>query len=58
MLNNFFFENHAVYEIMCKNPVESCKPLITIWRMRIVCWDKATNTRSEYAIVTAFPLQQ
>jgi hypothetical protein len=32
---------------------------ITIWRMRIACWiPKATNTRSEYEILTAFPLQQ
>jgi hypothetical protein len=32
---------------------------MTIWRMRIACWiPKATNTRSECAILTAFPLQQ
>jgi len=41
----FFFENHAVYEIMWKNMVQSDKPQMTIWRMRIACWiPKATNT--------------
>jgi hypothetical protein len=31
----------------------------TIRRMRIACWiPKATNTHSEYVILTAFPLQQ
>ena len=30
-----------------------------IRRVRIACWiTKATNTHSEYAILTAFPLQQ
>ena len=32
---------------------------MTIWRMRIACWiPKATNTHSECAILTAFPLQR
>ena len=32
---------------------------MTIWRMRIALWiTKATNTSSEYVILTAFPLQQ
>jgi len=32
---------------------------MTIRRMRIACWiPKATNTHIEYAILTAFPLQQ
>ena len=32
---------------------------VTIWRMRITCWiPKATDTHSEYVILTAFPLQQ
>ena len=31
----------------------------TIWRMRIECWiTKAVDTRSQYAILIAFPLQQ
>jgi hypothetical protein len=30
-----------------------------IWRMRFACWiTKATNTHSEYVILTSFPLQQ
>ena len=32
---------------------------IMTWRMRFACWiHKATNRRSEYVIVTAFPPQQ
>ena len=32
---------------------------MTTWRMRIACWiPKATNTHSEYVILTVFPLQQ
>ena len=53
-----FFENRAVHELMSKNNVQSAGHLITIWHMRIVCWPQATNTHSEYAVVTAFPLQQ
>jgi len=31
----------------------------TIWRVRFACWiSKATDARSEYAIVIAFPRQQ
>jgi hypothetical protein len=31
------------------------RPQTTIWRMRIACWiPKATNTQSEYAILTPF----
>ena len=42
-----------------KNIVEWGAPQLTIWRMRIACWiTKATNARSEYAILIAFPLQQ
>jgi hypothetical protein len=33
----FFFENHAVYEIIWKNIVESGRPQIT-WCMCIGCW--------------------
>ena len=58
MLDNFFFENLAVYKIMWKNTVESGRPQTTIWRMRIASWiPKATNTHSEYVILIAFPLQ-
>jgi len=36
MFNNFF-ENIAVYEIMCKNTVQLEGPQ-TAWRMSIACW--------------------
>jgi len=32
------FENLAVYEIMWKNIIESGRPQMTIWCMRIACW--------------------
>ena len=39
--------------------VQSDRPLLTIWCMRIACWiTKATNTHSQYVILIAFPLQQ
>jgi hypothetical protein len=32
---------------------------MTIWRMRIACWiPKATDTHSEYVILTALPPEQ
>jgi hypothetical protein len=44
---------------MWKNTVEPASPQTTIWRMRIACCvTKATNTRSEYITLIAFPLQQ
>jgi hypothetical protein len=55
----FFFENHAVYEIMWKNVVQPGSPRMTIWRMHDACWiPKATNTHSEYVIFIAFPRQK
>ena len=54
-----FRENRAVYVITWKNIVEPGWPQMTIWRMSLVSWIiKATNTQSEYAILTAFPVQQ
>jgi hypothetical protein len=45
MLQNFFFENRAFYEIMWKNIVEQSRPQMTVWRMRIACWlIKGTHT--------------
>jgi len=39
--------------------VELDRPQMTIWRMCIACWiPKATDIRSQYVIITAFPLQQ
>ena len=37
MLNNFFFDNRAVYEIMLKYMVKPDRPEMTIWRMCIEC---------------------
>jgi len=55
MFSNLVFENRAVYEIMRKNTADSGRPQIKTGRMRIACWiPKATNTNSEYAILTVF----
>ena len=52
MFNNFSFENRASYQIMCKNIVESNRPQMKIWCMRIACWiPKATDTHLEYVIL-------
>jgi hypothetical protein len=57
--NNFFFENPAVYEKTWKNNVQRGRPQMRTWRIRIAFWiPKATNTHSQYVILTAFPLQQ
>jgi len=49
----------AVYEIMGKNILETDRPQMTIWCMRIACRiPKAINTDSEYVILIAFSLQQ
>ena len=54
MLDNFFFENLAVYE-MWKSTVEPGRPQMTTWRMCIACWvPKTTNTHSDYVILNAF----
>jgi len=59
MVNNFFFENRAFYEIMWKNIVGRGRPQIIIWRTPIACWiTKVANTHSEYVILIACPLQQ
>ena len=47
MLNFFFPENRAVYEIVWENMVEPDRPHVTILRMHVACWIiKATNTHS------------
>ena len=38
IFNTFFLRNLAFYEIMWENNVESGRPQITVWRMRIACW--------------------
>ena len=56
-----FFENPSFYEITWKNIIEPAQATDDniIRHMRIACWiPKATNTHSEYVILTAFPLQQ
>ena len=57
----FFSENRTVYEIMWENIVERGRRQMTtnLGRMLIACWiSKATNTHSEYVILTAFPRQE
>ena len=59
MFSNFFFLNRAFHEITWKNIVQTDRPHVTIWHMRIASWKpNATNTHSEFAILIAFPLQQ
>jgi hypothetical protein len=54
-----FYENCAVYEIIWQNMVlarQAGTDDNVIRRMRFACWIiKATNTHSEYVILTAFP---
>jgi len=58
-VQEYFSENRTVYEIMWKNKAQSCRPQMTIWRMRIAFWiPKATNTHSVCVILVSFPLQQ
>jgi len=53
-----FPETRAFYERLWENILESGMPQIKIWRMHVACWiPKAANTRSEYVILTDFPLQ-
>ena len=57
----FFFHprRSCRYEIMWKNILQSGRPQMILWRMRIACWiPKATNTHSEYVIIIEFPLRQ
>jgi len=59
VFNCFFFENHAIYEIMWKNAVEPKRSQTTMRLMRIACRiTTATNTHSEYVILISFLLQQ
>ena len=59
MFNNYFFENHAVYEMMWKNILELGRSQMTVWHMPIACWvTKATDTHSVYVILISSPRQQ
>jgi len=50
----FFFKSCRLW----RNNEQQSRPQITIWGMRNACWiPKATNTLSEYVILTAFPMQ-
>ena len=58
VFNNFFFffEIHALYEIMWK---KYCIGSQATWRMRFACLiTKDTDRHSEYVILITFPLQQ
>ena len=49
VLNNVFFENHIVYEIMWKNTTEQSRLQMSILSLHITCWiTKATCTFSAY----------
>ena len=57
--NFFFFENHAVYEVIWRNVVEPETDGNIIRRMRFACWiTESTDTHSEYVRLLAFILQQ
>ena len=44
---------------MWKNIVESDRPQMTVWPMRVSRWvPSATNTHAEYVVLIAFPLQR
>ena len=65
VFNNFFHENHAVYEVLWTNVFEPERPhMTTTRRMRFACWiTKATNTHTHTQnmyniILTAYPRQQ
>jgi len=41
------FKNRAIYQIMWKNTVDTDRPQMTIWRMRIAGWiPEATNAHT------------
>jgi hypothetical protein len=53
------FRKSAVCEIMWKYLVESVRPQMTIWHMRIACWiTKVTQAHLEYVILITFALKQ
>ena len=56
---NFHFGNLTIYQIMQKNIVESVKPQMATWPVRVAYWiPKAINTYSEHVILTAFPMHK
>ena len=56
-VQQFFLQNSAASEIMWKNIVEPDRPHMTVWRNSFLCRiTRATNTQSEYVILTAVSL--
>jgi len=54
---HFLFGNRTVYDITCKNTVETDRPHMTIWRTAY--WiPKATNTHPDCVILIDFLLQK
>jgi hypothetical protein len=61
MFNTIFPENRAIYEIMWEKygRARQATDDNMIRRMRFACWiTKATDTHSEYVVLTAFRRQQ
>ena len=60
MLNNFSPKNLAfIRQFVGEKIVDSDRPQMTIWRVRIACWIPNVRDRlPEYVIIIAFPLQQ
>jgi hypothetical protein len=55
----FFFENHAIYDVMWENIVRHGRPQMTIWHVRIACCiPKATNAHAVCLTLDAFPPPQ
>jgi hypothetical protein len=58
IFNNFFLKI-VPFMRYADNIVQPGRTEMTKWRMHFAGWiPKATNTHSEYVILTAFPLQQ
>jgi hypothetical protein len=47
----FFFENHAVYEIMWKNIVDPGRLHMPIWLMRMVGWIQTHTQTMQYILL-------
>jgi len=58
MFSNFVL-NRAFCEMMRKKIMETDRPQVTVWRMRIACWiPRGKDTNSEHAVLMAVLLQQ
>jgi hypothetical protein len=55
VFNNFFFKKSAICDIMWKNILETGRPQVTVWCMRIACCiPKTTNVHTEYVTLLLF----